>query len=148
MEVVLLIIRLVLFGILAVAGFAKLLDREGSEKAVRAFGTPDPFVKTFAILIPIAELIFAFCLLFVTYSWIGAAGALLLLVTFIGGMLVQMVKGEAPDCHCFGQIHSEPVGPKSLVRNIMIGVLPVLLLVSGRESQGLALGDSSVQIQE
>ena len=146
MEVVLLIIRLVLFGILAVAGFAKLLDREGSEKAVRAFGTPDAFVKTFAILIPIAELIFAFCLLFVTYSWIGAAGALLLLVTFIGGMLVQMVKGEAPDCHCFGQIHSEPVGPKSLVRNIMIGVLPVLLLVSGRESQGLALGDSSVQI--
>ena len=146
MEVGLLIIRLILFGVLSVAGFAKLLDREGSEKAVRSFGTPDPFVKTFAVLIPIAELIFAFCLLFVTYSWIGAAGALLLMVTFIGGMLVQMIKGEAPDCHCFGQIHSEPVGAKSLIRNILIGILPILLLVSGREHQGLALGDSNGQI--
>jgi peroxiredoxin/uncharacterized membrane protein YphA (DoxX/SURF4 family) len=146
MDVVLLVIRLALFGVLALAGFAKLLDREGSEKAVRAFGTPDPFVKTFAVLIPISELIFAFCLLFVSYAWVGAAGALLLMVTFIGGMLVQMIKGEAPDCHCFGQIHSEPVGPKSLIRNILIGILPIVLLLSGREDQGLALGDSNGQI--
>ena len=132
MELGLLTIRLVLFVILAVAGIAKLLDREGSEKAVAAFGTPEPFIRTFAVLIPIAELIFAFCLLFVTYSWIGAAGALLLMVTFIGGMLIQMIKGEAPDCHCFGQVHSEPVGPKSLIRNILIGILPVVLLISGR----------------
>jgi peroxiredoxin/uncharacterized membrane protein YphA (DoxX/SURF4 family) len=146
MELLLLIIRLLLFVILAVAGFAKLLDREGAEKAVRAFGTPDPFVRTFAVLIPISELIFGFSLLFVTYSWIGAAGALLLMVTFIGGMLVQMIKGESPDCHCFGQIHSEPVGPKSLIRNILIGVLPIVLLISGRENQGFALGDSGGQI--
>jgi len=146
MEVVLLIIRLVLFGILAVAGIGKLLDREGSEKAVKAFGTPEPFVKTFAFLLPIAELIFAYCVLFVSYSWLGAAGALLLLVTFIGGMLVQMIKGEAPDCHCFGQIHSEPVGPKSLVRNIVIAVLPIVLLVSGRANQGYALGTSDAAI--
>ncbi|HEX6280277.1 MAG TPA: MauE/DoxX family redox-associated membrane protein, partial [Pyrinomonadaceae bacterium] len=91
MEVVLLVIRLALFAILAVAGVGKLLDREGSEKAVAAFGTPEPFVKTFAILIPIAEIIFAFCFLFPVYSWLGAAGALLLMVTFIGGMLVQMI---------------------------------------------------------
>lgn len=146
MELVLLIVRLALFAILAVAGVAKLLDREGSEKAVAGFGTPEPFVKTFAILIPIAEVIFAACLLFTTYSWLGAAGALLLMVTFIGGMLVQMIRGEAPDCHCFGQIHSEPVGPKSLIRNILIAVLPVVLLVSGRTQQGPALGETHGQI--
>lgn len=146
MEAVLLVIRLALFVILAVAGIGKLLDREGSGKAVAAFGTPEPFVKTFAILIPIAELIFAFCFLFPTYSWLGAAGALLLMVTFIGGMLVQMIKGEAPDCHCFGQIHSEPVGPKSLIRNILIAILPIVLLISGRVNQGYALGDAFGQI--
>ncbi len=146
MEVVLLIIRLLLFGILAVAGIGKLLDRDGSEKAVRAFGTPDPFVKSFAVLLPIAELIFAYCLLFVSFSWLGAAGALLLLVTFIGGMLVQMIKGEAPDCHCFGQIHSEPVGSKSLIRNIVIAFLPIVLLISGRADQGFALGGSDAAI--
>jgi peroxiredoxin/uncharacterized membrane protein YphA (DoxX/SURF4 family) len=146
MELVLLIIRLSLFTILAVAGVGKLLDREGSEKAVRAFGTPDPFVKTFAFLIPVAELIFAFCFLSVGMSWVGAAGALLLMVTFIGGMLVQMIQGNAPDCHCFGQIHSEPVGPKSLIRNILIALLPIVLLVSGRSNQGYALGDTESQI--
>ena len=140
------IIRLSLFTILAVAGVGKLLDREGSEKAVRAFGTPDPFVKTFAFLIPVAELIFAFCFLSVGMSWVGAAGALLLMVTFIGGMLVQMIQGNAPDCHCFGQIHSEPVGPKSLIRNILIALLPIVLLVSGRSNQGYALGDTESQI--
>ncbi len=143
MEALLLIFRLTLFGIFAVAGVGKLLDRDGSEKAVKAFGTPDPFVKTFALLIPIAEIIFGFCFLFVSFSWIGAAGALLLLLTFIGGMLVQMIKGEAPDCHCFGQIHSEPVGPRSLIRNILIALLPVVLLVSGRTNQGFALGESN-----
>src|SRR5687767_8227579 len=146
MEVVLLIIRLVLFGILAVAGVGKLLDREGSEKAVKAFGTPDPFVRSFAFLIPIAELIFAFSILFVGMSWIGAVGALLLMVTFIGGMLVQMIQGNAPDCHCFGQIHSEPVGPKSLIRNFVIALLPLVLIVSGRENQGYPLGDTNGQI--
>lgn len=143
MELALLIIRLALFGILSVAALGKFLDRKGSQDAVRAFGTPDALVTTFAVLIPIAELIFAFCLLFVSFSWIGAAGALLLMVTFIGGMLVQIIKGEAPDCHCFGQIHSEPVGPKSLIRNILIAILPVVLLVSGRANQGFPLGDSN-----
>ncbi|MEO5860044.1 MAG: MauE/DoxX family redox-associated membrane protein [Pyrinomonadaceae bacterium] len=143
MEVVLLIIRLLLFAILAVAGVGKLLDREGSESAVKAFGMPGPLVTTFAFLLPVTELIFGFCLLFVSFSWIGAAGALLLMVTFIGAMLIQMIKGEAPDCHCFGQIHSEPVGPRSLIRNIVVAVLPIVLLVSGRQNQGFALGDAN-----
>ena len=146
MEIVLLIIRLTLFAVLAVAGIGKLLDREGSEKAMKAFGTPDPFVKSFAFLIPIAELIFAFCFLFVGMSWTGAVGALLLMVTFIGGMLIQMIQGNAPDCHCFGQIHSEPVGPKSLIRNILIALLPIFLLVSGRTNQGYSIGETNGQI--
>lgn len=146
MEILLLIVRLVLFGIFAIAGMGKLLDLDGSRRAVKAFGTPEPFVGTFAVLIPIAELTFAACLLFVGFSWVGAIGALLLLVTFIGGMLVQIIQGNAPDCHCFGQIHSEPVGPKSLVRNIVIAILPVILILSGRDRQGYPLGGSDAQI--
>lgn len=146
MDLALLIVRLLLFGIFAIAGVGKLLDLDGSEKAVKAFGTPDPFAKPFSILIPIAELIFAFCFLFVTYSWVGALGGLILLTTFIGGMLWQMKQGNAPDCHCFGQIHSEPVGPKSLIRNLIIAVLAIVLVVSGRSNQGLSLGDTPDRI--
>lgn len=146
MEFVLLTIRLILFGVLTVAGVAKLLDRAGSEKAIEAFGTPKPFVRTFAVLIPISEIAFGVLLLFTTFSWIAAAGALLLFVTFIGGMLVQLIKGEAPDCHCFGQLHSEPVGSRSLVRNIILAILPVTLLISGRGHQGLPIGETDAQI--
>ena len=137
-----------LFGILAVAGIGKLLDLEGSEKAVKAFGIPEPLAKPASILIPIAELIFAFCLLFVGLSWVGAVGALLLLVAFIAGMFVQMIRGNAPDCHCFGQIHSEPVGAKSLIRNFVIALLPIALIAAGRGYQGHPLGQSDAQIAQ
>ena len=146
MEIILLTIRLALFGVFAVAGVGKLLDLEGSERAVKAFGLPQALAKPFGILLPIAELVFAFCLLFVSTSWIGAVGGLLLLVAFILGMFMQMMRGNAPDCHCFGQIHSEPVGAKSLIRNFVIALLPIALIVAGRGNQGYPLGETSVQI--
>lgn len=146
MELVLLTIRLALFGIFALAGVGKLLDLEGAEKAVKNFGTPEPFAKTFAVLIPIAELIFAFCFLFPSTSWVGAIGGLLLMVSFIGAMLVQMIGGNEADCHCFGQIHSGRVGPKTLIRNILIAILPIALIVNGRDAQGPALGSTDGQI--
>ena len=148
MEVVLLIIRLVLFGVFALAGIGKLLDLEGSEKAVRAFGMGDPFARTFAVAIPLAEMIFAFCFLFVGMSWVGSIGGLILLTSFIGGMIWQIRQGNAPDCHCFGQMHSEPVGMKSLIRNFVIAGLAVVLVLSGRDRQGLALGDSNAHIAQ
>src|SRR5687768_2015584 len=143
MEVLSLIIRLVLFAVFAVAAIGKFLDLKGSEKAVKDFGTPEEFAKTFAIALPFAEIVFAFCLLFVSTSWVGAIGALILLLSFTGGMIWQMAKGNAPDCHCFGQLHSEPVSRKTLVRNIIFSVLALVLIAQGRDNQGLDLTDSN-----
>lgn len=125
------------------AGIGKLLDLEGSEKAVKDFGTPEELAKTFAIALPFAELVFAVMLLFVETSWLGAIGALILLLTFIGGMIWQMAQGNAPDCHCFGQIHSAPVSRKTLIRNIVFAVLALVLIAAGRENQGLSFSDIS-----
>ncbi|MCY7375722.1 MAG: redoxin domain-containing protein [Pyrinomonadaceae bacterium] len=143
MEIVLLLIRLTLFAIFAVAGIGKLLDLKGSEKAVKAFGTPAEFAKFFAIALPFAEIVFAICLLFVETSWLGATGALILLLTFIGGMIWQLAQGNAPDCHCFGAIHSEPVSRKSLIRNIVFAVLAFILILSGKNNQGAGIFDST-----
>lgn len=141
MEVFLLLIRIFLAAIFAVAGIGKLLDLEGSEKAVKAFGTPDEFAKFFAIALPFAEIVFAVCLLFVSTSWLGAIGATILLLTFIGGMISQIAQGNAPDCHCFGAIHSEPVSKKSLIRNIIFAILSLFLVAQGRENQGIGFTD-------
>jgi peroxiredoxin len=58
-------------------------------------------------------------------------------------MIFQMAKGNAPDCHCFGQIHSEPVSAKSLIRNAIFATLAFILIISGSENQGLSLFDST-----
>lgn len=143
MEILLLLIRLFLAAIFMLAGIGKLLDLEGSEKAVKDFGVSDSVAKPFAYGLPIAEIVIALLLLSVTTSWIGAIGGFLLLLTFIGGMIWQMAKGNAPDCHCFGQIHSEPVSAKSLIRNAIFAILAFFLVLQGRENQGLSLLDSS-----
>lgn len=143
MEVIFLLIRLFLVGIFGLAGIGKLLDLPGSEKAVKDFGVPEDLAKPFSVLLPVGEILIAVFLLFVQTSWVGAIGGFLLLLVFIGGMLYQMAKGNAPDCHCFGQIHSEPVSAKSLIRNAIFATLAFVLIVSGRENQGLSLFDSS-----
>lgn len=141
MGVVLFLIRIVLAAIFALAGIGKLLDLEGSEKAVKDFGTPEELAKFFAVALPFAEIVFAVLLLFTETSWLGAIGALLLLLTFIGGMLWQTAQGKAPDCHCFGQIHSAPVSSKTIIRNAVFAVLALVLIAAGRENQGLSFSE-------
>lgn len=148
MQEILLLIRLFLFAIFALAGIGKLLDLKGSEKSVKAFGTPEEFAKFFAIGLPFAEIVFAVCLLFVETSWIGAIGAMILLLSFIGGMIWQLAQGNAPDCHCFGAIHSEPVSRKSLIRNVVFAVLAFVLILSGKNNQGTSLFDSTANNSE
>ncbi|MDQ3798627.1 MAG: redoxin domain-containing protein [Acidobacteriota bacterium] len=148
MEILLLLIRLFLVAIFLLAGVGKLLDLEGSEKAVKAFGTPEEYAKTFAVALPFAEIVFAVCLLFVETSWLGAIGGLILLLSFIGGMIWQLAQGNAPDCHCFGAIHSEPVSRRSLIRNVIFAILALFLVAQGRENQGLSVTDSGNDFSE
>ncbi len=143
MEILLLLIRIFLAAIFLLAGIGKLLDLEGSKKAVKDFGVPDSLAKPIAYGLPIIEIVIAILLLSVSSSWIGAIGGFLLLLIFIGGMLWQMAKGNAPDCHCFGQIHSEPVSARSLIRNAIFAILAFFLVLQGKENQGLSLLDST-----
>ncbi|MEO6654521.1 MAG: redoxin domain-containing protein [Pyrinomonadaceae bacterium] len=148
MEISLLLIRLILAAVFAVAGMAKLLDHAGSEKAFAEFGVPSAFVRPLAYLLPAAELFIAASLLFIETSWFGAIGATGLFLVFTSGMLYQMAKGNAPDCHCFGQIHSEPVGATSVLRNVAFLVLAIFLFFQGKSNQGLNLINSNQDIMQ
>lgn len=143
MDTILLLLRLILFAVFAMAAIGKFLDLEGAEKAVRDFGTPADLAKPFAVALPFAEGVFAFCFLFPSTSWVGAVGGLILLLSFTGAMIFQMARGNAPDCHCFGQMHSEPVSRKTLVRNIIFSVLALVLVAQGRSGQGLELSGAN-----
>ncbi len=139
MDFTLLLLRIFLAAIFGIAGTAKLLDLKGSKKAIEEFGVSELISKPLSILLPIAELLIAVSLLFVETSWFGALGGSGLLLIFIGGMLFQISKGNSPDCHCFGQIHSEPVSRNSVIRNIVFALAAGLLILAGRENQGTNL---------
>ncbi|HEV7645243.1 MAG TPA: redoxin domain-containing protein [Pyrinomonadaceae bacterium] len=136
MEIVLLLIRVFLAAIFFIAGGAKLYDLEGSEKAARDFGVPEGLAKPVGIILPLAEIAIAISLLPLNSAWYGGIAALVLLTVFTIGMSVQIAKGQAPDCHCFGQIYSEPVGRKSILRNVFLMLAAAVLVIAGRVSPG------------
>lgn len=130
-DTVVLAVRLVLAAVFITAGIAKLLDREGSVKALKEFGLGDRLGRAGGTALPLAELAVALALLFPPTATIGAAGALLLLGAFIFGISRALLQGTTPDCHCFGQIHSAPAGRSTLVRNAVLAALALVLLVAG-----------------
>lgn len=144
MDVVLLVTRVALAVVLSVAAVGKLLDRQGSVAAMAGFGVPTRLAGPLAALLPVAELATAALLLPAATATVGAALALSLLAGFSVGIGRALARGERPDCHCFGALHSAPAGPAALARNGVLGLLAVLVLVFGGGPSAIAwIGDIS-----
>ena len=47
------------------------------------------------------------------------------------GIARAISRGEAPDCHCFGQLHSAPAGRGTLARNGVLAALAGVVVVHG-----------------
>ena len=108
MLIILLVLRLCLSVVFGVAGVAKLLDRPGTRDAVTSFGAPSTWAGPMAWLLPLGEIAIALGLLFSASTWASALAALLLLGLFIVAIGVNLSRGRAPECHCFGQLYSRP----------------------------------------
>ncbi len=130
--------RLVLSAVFAVAGGAKLADREGTAFTLEQFGLPRRLASAGAVLLPLAELAVAGLLLPDATAATGAVGAAVLLTVFIVGISVNLARGRRPDCNCFGQIGSAPVGPATLVRNVVLLALAAIVLAAGHGDAGAA----------
>jgi peroxiredoxin len=125
------IARLLLALVFVVAGVAKLSDREGSRKAMVDFGVPASLASPLGILLPLSELAVAVALIPVATAWFGAMGALALLLLFIVGIGANLARGRKPDCRCFGQLHSTPVGWKTLARNSALAAVAGFVVWQG-----------------
>lgn len=136
MSVPLLIARLLLCGFFGVAGVAKLADRSGSGRALIAFGVPARLATPIGVLLPLSELSVAIALIPVFSAVYGAAAALALLLVFTAAIGSNLARGRRPDCHCFGQLHSEPVGWKAVARNALLGAIAAFIVVAGWNGPG------------
>jgi thiol-disulfide isomerase/thioredoxin len=131
-----LVLSLVVAGVFTVAGIAKLLDREGSQVAARSFGVHKRLIRVVGIGLPVTEIAIAVLLLPAATRWWAAVAALVLLLVFCAAIAVAMARGTAPNCHCFGQLHSAPAGWKTLARNGVLVVLAAFIVVEGRNDPG------------
>ena len=131
MYAALLVTRLLLALVFAVAGVAKLTDREGSRQAIVDFGLPSSLAAPLGLLLPLAELAVAATLLPTSTAWWGALGALVLLSVFLVGITVNLARGRKPECHCFGQLYSAPAGWKTLARNGALAAMAGFVLWEG-----------------
>jgi thiol-disulfide isomerase/thioredoxin len=93
------------------------------------------------VALPVVEVVVAALLVPAATAWWGALGALALLLAFVGGIANVMRQGRAPECHCFGQLSSEPVGVSTLVRNCVLAVPALFIVIQGPDNAGPGVAD-------
>src|SRR5260370_5869893 len=138
MEIVLLIARLLLALIFAVAGTAKAADLAGTRKALIGFGVPEKVAAPLGSCLPFVEMLVALALLPRNTAWLGAIAALGLLVVFAVAIDVNLSCGQAADCNCFGQLHSKPVSWSVFTRNLLLAAVAALVVSLGKDGAGLS----------
>jgi uncharacterized membrane protein YphA (DoxX/SURF4 family)/thiol-disulfide isomerase/thioredoxin len=131
MSVLLLGGRLILSAVFAVAALSKLGDRVGLRESLSDFGLPRRLTAAGALVLPLAELAVAGLLIPPATARVGALAALGLLAVFCIAIGRALARGERPDCACFGQRHSAPVGRATLARNAALGGVAVLTAAAG-----------------
>ena len=131
-------IRIVLAAVFAVAGLAKLLGAAGSRGALEGFGVPRRAARLAGTVLPVAELAITAGLLVPASAWWSALAAAGLLAVFMAAIGVSMARGAAPDCHCFGRLHSAPVSWRTQVRNGVLAAAAGVAVLAGRGASGLS----------
>jgi len=127
-----------LAAVFAIAGATKLCDLAGSRRAVAEFGVPERLAPLAGSILPLLELAVAVALIPTSSARSGAIGAAVLLAAFAAGIVNALAHGAAPDCHCFGQVHSAPAGWRTLARDGVLGAMAVFVVIADRRSGGLS----------
>jgi peroxiredoxin/uncharacterized membrane protein YphA (DoxX/SURF4 family) len=122
-----------LAAVFLVSGIAKLVDLPGARQAVRDFGVPRRYTRLLGTMLPVAELLVVALLVVPATRVAGALAAFGLLALFNVAIAANLRRGRAPNCRCFGQLHSSPVGWRTIGRNG--GLMLVALAVA---THGLA----------
>jgi len=130
--------RILVAGVLLIAGVAKLADLGGSRRAVVDFGVPERLARVVGVGLPVCELAAAVALLVSASARFGALGALVLLLVFLAGISVALMRGTEADCHCFGQLHSAPVGWRTLARNLLLAAMAGFVVLAGWRHPGIS----------
>jgi uncharacterized membrane protein YphA (DoxX/SURF4 family) len=124
-----LVLRILLALVLAGAGIGKLQDLDDSRQQVLDFGLPYSLARPIGTVLPGVEIALGVALVVGVTSWWAAWAALGLLAAFVVGISANMAVGRRPDCHCFGPLHIQTIGWRTLSRNLLLMALAAAILV-------------------
>ena len=145
MPALLLVARLLLAAVFTIAGVAKLSDRAGTAQSIVDFGVPSLFARPVAWLLPLWELACAATLIVSPTARWAAVATFATLIVFIAAIAVSLARGRRPDCHCFGQLHSRPVGWTTVSRNIVLAAIAAFIVWELPETSEAAVAAAAVQ---
>jgi Methylamine utilisation protein MauE/AhpC/TSA family len=138
---ILLVARIIVGCVLAVAGVAKLADLSGARAGLSEFGVTRRLVGPASVALPIAELAVAGLLIPASTATAAAVAATGLLLVFAAAIGIQLARGRRPDCNCFGRVGSTAAGWQSLLRNLVLAAVAATVAIAGPgETIGQALG--------
>lgn len=147
METLALIVRVAGAAILVVAGAGKLADPPGSRRALASFRVPPRLVGTLAVGVPVLEIALGLGLLPEASAAVAATVAAMLFAAFAVAMAAALRRGESPNCHCFGVVHSAPVRAATVARTAALGLAAAAVAVIEWSAPGQSavswLGDLS-----
>ncbi|MGQ0468029.1 MAG: MauE/DoxX family redox-associated membrane protein [Sporichthyaceae bacterium] len=132
--------RLVLGGVFAVAGLAKIADPAASVRAVRAYELlPEGLETLVGRGLPAFELVLAAALVLGIALRLAAAVAAGLLAVFTVGIASAAARGLQIDCGCFGGggPTDNPHYTGEIVRDVALFALAVAVALVGRSRLGL-----------
>jgi thiol-disulfide isomerase/thioredoxin len=121
--------RLLLAAVFGTAAIMKARDGARLRAGLVDFGVPAAVAGPGGALLVAAESVTALALLWGPAARIGAATGLALLVVFSAAIVVNLARGRAPACNCFGQLHTAPIGWSTVARNVALGAIAAALLV-------------------
>ena len=125
-----LFLRLVLGGLLLLAGGSKLANRAAFRGAVAEYKVlPQKLEAPFAAALPGAEMALGVLLLLGLGTTIAAALAAPLFLSFGVAIGVNLARGRRFDCHCFGAVQRDPIGWPALLRSVALVLATIVVAV-------------------
>ncbi|WP_410873098.1 MauE/DoxX family redox-associated membrane protein [Nocardia sp. A7] len=121
--------RLVLAGAFGLSTWGKLADRPATRKALVDFGIHIRWAPWVAVGLPVIEGLVAVGAVLPWTAGIAGAVSVLLLAVFTAAIVRLLLRGEHPNCSCFGAASAGPIGPVTLVRNGLLLALAALVTV-------------------
>lgn len=134
--ILVLIARVALAAVFALAALTKLGRRAETEATLEAFGVPARLRRPVAVALPAIEAAVAVALLPAASAPYAAVAALLLLAGFSAAVARTLVRGDQVECNCFGALGEDRVSRWTLVRDLLLMVPAAFLVAVGWNDAG------------